>query len=74
MPLAEHTWTPPNLPRFTDEEFDILYGIAYKVVDAMVAEYKTPMVLDQATISFMPQLDFFASVLDEPPISVTRAD
>ena len=38
-------------PEFTDEEFDILYGIAYKVVDAMVAEYKTPMVLDQATIS-----------------------
>ena len=38
-------------PEFTAQEFSVLYEMAYKVVDAMVAEYRVPMVLDQATIS-----------------------
>ena len=38
-------------PEFTASEFKRLYEAAYKVVDAMVAEYQVPMVLDQATIS-----------------------
>ncbi|CAJ1396249.1 unnamed protein product [Effrenium voratum] len=38
-------------PKFSDKEFDTLYRHANKVVSAMVAEYKVPMVLDQATIS-----------------------
>ena len=33
------------------EDFDTFYRIAQKVVDAMVEEYRVPMVLDQATIS-----------------------
>jgi len=38
-------------PRFTERDFDTFRSIAQKVVDAMVAEYREPMVLDQATIS-----------------------
>ncbi|CAJ1331023.1 unnamed protein product [Effrenium voratum] len=38
-------------PTFSPEDFDTFYRIAQKVVDAMVEEYRVPMVLDQATIS-----------------------
>ncbi|CAE7492720.1 unnamed protein product [Symbiodinium natans] len=38
-------------PQFADRDFDDFYSIACKVVNKMVAEYKVPMVLDQATIS-----------------------
>lgn len=38
-------------PKFSPPDFDTFYRIAQKVVDAMVDEYKVPMVLDQATIS-----------------------
>ncbi|CAE7563093.1 unnamed protein product [Symbiodinium natans] len=38
-------------PKFSPEDFDTFYGIAQQVVDAMVEEYKVPMILDQATIS-----------------------
>lgn len=38
-------------PKFSQEDFDTFYGIAQQVVDAMVEEYKVPMILDQATIS-----------------------
>jgi predicted 2-oxoglutarate/Fe(II)-dependent dioxygenase YbiX len=38
-------------PQFSDEDFDIFYKIAQKVVDAMILEYGQRMVLDQATIS-----------------------
>jgi len=38
-------------PEFSDSDFDDFYSIACKVVNAMVAEYKVPMILDQATIS-----------------------
>mmetsp|Transcript_2355 Transcript_2355/g.4254 ORF Transcript_2355/g.4254 Transcript_2355/m.4254 type:complete len:715 (-) Transcript_2355:10-2154(-) len=38
-------------PKFLPRDFDTFYSIAQKVVDAMIDEYKVPMVLDQATIS-----------------------
>lgn len=38
-------------PIFSIEDFDTFHGVAQKVVDAMVEEYRVPMVLDQATIS-----------------------
>lgn len=38
-------------PPFSEEDYDTFRGIAQKVVDAMVEEYKEPMILDQATIS-----------------------
>lgn len=38
-------------PELSDEDYDKFREIAQKVVDAMVEEYKEPMVLDQATIS-----------------------
>lgn len=38
-------------PLFDHEDYMNFKGIAEKVVNAMVAEYKQPMVLDQATIS-----------------------
>lgn len=38
-------------PLFSEEDFNTFTRIAEKVVNAMVAEYKQPMVLDQATIS-----------------------
>lgn len=38
-------------PQFSDRDFNTFRDIAQKVVDAMVEEYRQPMVLDQATIS-----------------------
>jgi len=38
-------------PHFSDRDFFTFRDIAQKVVDAMVEEYKQPMVIDQATIS-----------------------
>jgi len=38
-------------PQFSDRDFDTFREKAQKVVDAMVEEYRQPMVLDQATIS-----------------------
>ncbi|CAE8648507.1 unnamed protein product, partial [Polarella glacialis] len=38
-------------PKFSEEDFRVFHAMAQKVVDAMVEEYKEPMVLDQATIS-----------------------
>lgn len=38
-------------PQFSNKDFETFHRIAQKVVDAMVEEYRQPMVLDQATIS-----------------------
>jgi len=38
-------------PLFEDKDFSTFRKVTQRVVDAMVAEYKTPMILDQATIS-----------------------
>jgi len=38
-------------PQFSDRDFTVFHAMAQKVVNAMVEEYRQPMVLDQATIS-----------------------